>query len=778
MSEPVTIDSVYFPEGTTNLYCTVEAEGDTFHTSNNSLQYQYHRYYIVEPSFVDSFDQSIDKWYAPVGYNNFTRNYFERGMPAKSTISSAYSQPNAYITSATESVVSGKHGNRSVLYSPIINIQQIRTDTITFLLSKSIAEGAVLKMEYLNYLGQWTLVEDPSIRWSEGVQNDSWYDSELGWTLPTQNGAYSYLVFPTSLIGGEFGQRVQFRFVFTTPVTNSPASNFGDGVAIDNLVIGRARRSVDVGVREIIYPTEPQFGQTIYPRVRIHNFGYDSIHNFTVCYKPYGIYLPHEAICTDWIPAGESIEFEFPTPFTITSEFPDTFQICAFTKVQSDYYRDNDTTCNLFGLAPLANDLYLYAITSPLASAVAGDSLNITVRLRNFGQNEIDRCSVSYLYNDNDTVTEHIVFADYLGRNLGSTEFFNYTFRHRERATMGTMRLTTWCDYEYDVYPYNDTIFKEIAGIAAITDIQATASMVDTRRDEDIHICAILDNVGARAANDFTVGYYIDRDTATRFEETFHRSLPFAAGDHAVHRFSRVEPSRSYEWGYVTVYCSVIDDTNHNNDTSTIIQPYLTDMEFLKIQVEENMSDSCRLRAVFRNNGNISFINNFNIIFTINGITSERLRFDAGSYIFEPGDTRHVLLNKKIPKSPTRQYTGSGTLGMPNSDGNPSNDQTTIIEVINYFEGIPVVAEPNFILEQNYPNPYDGTTRIEFSLPYSGNTRFFVTDVLGRLVYEENKRYDEGRHTISFDKGDLSSGVYYYGIEFDGQRRMHKMIIR
>ena len=776
MSTVVTFENIDWYRGTSNITFHLNIDGDTIHTTNNTLNYQYHRYFVLEPRFIDSFDQAIDKWYVPVGYNNFTRNYFERGMPAKSVISSAYSQPNAYITSAGESLVTGKHGNRSVLYSPIINTQQIKADTLTFLLSRSIATGAHLKMEFLNYLGQWQLVEDPNYRWNAGEAREGWYNEEGGWTNSTVNGAYEYMSFPTSLISGDFGQLIQFRFVFTTPVSASPAQNYGDGVAIDNLVIGRARRSVDVGVREILYPTAPQFGQTIYPRVRIHNFGYDSISNFTVCYKPFGTHLAHEAICTEIVPAGESIEYEFPTPFIITSQFPDTFEICAFTKVQSDYYRDNDTTCNIYGLAPLVNDLYLYDISSPLASAVAGDSINITLRLRNFGQNEIEECDVHYLYNDNDTVSEHIVFTDFLGRNLRSTEFFNYTFRHRERSTMGTMRLTAWCTYDLDVYPYNDTISKTVAGIAAITDIQATAALVDNRYDS-IHICIVLDNVGARAANDFLVGYYYDRDTSTRFEETFHRALPFASGAHAVHRFSRAEPRRSYEWQYVTVYCSVPDDTNQRNDTSDVIQSYITDLEYVKIQVEENMSDSCRVRAVIRSNGNINYIQNLRVYFTINGQPEQYTKWEAGECNFAPGEVRHLLLNKKIPKSPTRQYVGSGYYRMPNTDNNPANDQTSIVEVVNYFEDVPHVTEPDFVLEQNYPNPYDGTTRIEFALPYSGTTRFFVTDVVGRLVHEQNATYGEGRHTITFDKGSLPSGVYYYGIEFNGQRRMHKMII-
>ena len=80
------------------------------------------------------------------------------------------------------------------------------------------------------------------------------------------------------------------------------------------------------------------------------------------------------------------------------------------------------------------------------------------------------------------------------------------------------------------------------------------------------------------------------------------------------------------------------------------------------------------------------------------------------------------------------------------------------------------MTEPDLVLEQYYPNPYDGTTRIEFALPYSGNTRFFVTDVVGRIVHEQTAFYGDGRHTITFDKGSLPSGVYSYGLEFDGQR--------
>ena len=154
-----------------------------------------------------------------------------------------------------------------------------------------------------------------------------------------------------------------------------------------------------------------------------------------------------------------------------------------------------------------------------------------------------------------------------------------------------------------------------------------------------------------------------------------------------------------------------------------------------------------------------------------------------GWYI-EPGEYKHIdFLNKqggifKIAKAPDRKYVGELSFTTPTTDSDPSNNQTTIIEVLNYFEDIPFVAEPGFALEQNYPNPYDGTTRIEFVLPTEGRARFFVNDLVGRQIHESTSYYTEGRHVVSFDGSNLPSGVYYYGIEFNGERRMRKMIIK
>lgn len=783
-STVVELDSIPFYRGTTNLTCTVNVPGDTFHVANNTLQYQYHRYYSVELRFIDSFDQLTDKWYVPAGYNNYTRNYWERTTPNKSVITSAYSQPNAYVTSGQQTIVTGKHGNRSVLYTPMINIRRIRPDTITFNLSKNLLNESFLYMEYYNYERKWVKVEHPGARW-DNEDNPSWYDSELGWTGSEGNGAYTSLSFPTSLISGDFDQDVQFRFVYRTPVATSANAGFGDGAAIDNFRFGRARRSCDVGVTAITHPTSPQFGQTIHPRVIIHNFGNDSLRDFIVAYRPYGVYLAAEQICHEVVAPGEDIEYEFPNPFTITNIYPDTFQICAYTRVPADIYTDNDTSCAIFGLAPLVNDLYMYEIVSPMASAVAGDSVEVTVRLRNFGQNEIDSCSVTFAYNNDAPVTEYINFSDYLGRPLGSTEFFNYTFHRRVRATIGTMRISTWCSYDQDTYPYNDTLQRTVAGIASIIDLRATNGIVDAGVQNEKGIEIVIDNVGARMANNFRVGYWYDNDTSTRFEETFYREGGIPAGGRAVHKFSRVITDRGeVPIVYLTCYVAVNGDTNQRNDTTTIISDYYHDLSLDYVEVEETRADRCRVRFTVTNRGTNVYYNFIKPEARINGETADG-DYPRFSVYINPGETRHLMAvkngnTKTIARDPNRSYIGMGQLKSMQqcSDNNQVNDQTTDIRVVNYFEDIPHVNENDFVLEQNFPNPVIDQTKIEFSLPYAGSARFFVTDVVGRPVYERTATYSDGRHSFIFSRDELPAGVYYYGVEFDGERRMHKMIIK
>jgi hypothetical protein len=86
--------------------------------------------------------------------------------------------------------------------------------------------------------------------------------------------------------------------------------------------------------------------------------------------------------------------------------------------------------------------------------------------------------------------------------------------------------------------------------------------------------------------------------------------------------------------------------------------------------------------------------------------------------------------------------------------------------------GISSNNEPaEFSLSQNYPNPFNPMSSIEFNLPKSANVKIMVNDLLGREVVElTNLNYSAGKHTVSFDGKNFSSGIYFYTMYLDGAK--------
>lgn len=78
----------------------------------------------------------------------------------------------------------------------------------------------------------------------------------------------------------------------------------------------------------------------------------------------------------------------------------------------------------------------------------------------------------------------------------------------------------------------------------------------------------------------------------------------------------------------------------------------------------------------------------------------------------------------------------------------------------------------------NYPNPYNPSTTINYSIKDAGNVQIVVYDVLGRRVIElVNEVKESGSYKILFDGSKLSNGVYYYMMKSGGFVQTKKMIL-
>jgi bacillolysin len=95
-----------------------------------------------------------------------------------------------------------------------------------------------------------------------------------------------------------------------------------------------------------------------------------------------------------------------------------------------------------------------------------------------------------------------------------------------------------------------------------------------------------------------------------------------------------------------------------------------------------------------------------------------------------------------------------------------------------FVQGGKVVSSPEteqmpttFVLHQNFPNPFNPTTRIEYEVPARSQVKLTVYDLLGRLVRTlVNAEMQAGQFSTTWDGTDasgkvLSSGMYVYRLE-------------
>ncbi|MBN1996049.1 T9SS type A sorting domain-containing protein [candidate division KSB1 bacterium] len=84
-----------------------------------------------------------------------------------------------------------------------------------------------------------------------------------------------------------------------------------------------------------------------------------------------------------------------------------------------------------------------------------------------------------------------------------------------------------------------------------------------------------------------------------------------------------------------------------------------------------------------------------------------------------------------------------------------------------------------YILEQNFPNPFNPETNIVFTLPQSESVTLEVYDVLGKKVATllENETKSPGHHHTNFKAVDLPTGLYFCKMQAGGHVKLMKMML-
>jgi len=84
----------------------------------------------------------------------------------------------------------------------------------------------------------------------------------------------------------------------------------------------------------------------------------------------------------------------------------------------------------------------------------------------------------------------------------------------------------------------------------------------------------------------------------------------------------------------------------------------------------------------------------------------------------------------------------------------------------------------SFSLEKNYPNPFNPSTTIEFSIANREQVTLNIYNVLGELVETiVNEYLEAGNYKVNFNGNNLTSGIYIYNIQAGNYSASKKMIL-
>lgn len=82
------------------------------------------------------------------------------------------------------------------------------------------------------------------------------------------------------------------------------------------------------------------------------------------------------------------------------------------------------------------------------------------------------------------------------------------------------------------------------------------------------------------------------------------------------------------------------------------------------------------------------------------------------------------------------------------------------------------------ILHNNYPNPFNPTTVIQFDLAQTEFVKLTVYDLLGSEVTTLlNKRLPSGTHRVNFNASNFPSGIYFYKLQSETALLSNKMLL-
>lgn len=97
---------------------------------------------------------------------------------------------------------------------------------------------------------------------------------------------------------------------------------------------------------------------------------------------------------------------------------------------------------------------------------------------------------------------------------------------------------------------------------------------------------------------------------------------------------------------------------------------------------------------------------------------------------------------------------------------------------INEYVGVKEVAKHTFAVEQNYPNPSEGMTKVMVEVGQPNRLILSVSTVTGQKVMVIDKgNVNAGQHIFEINTSNLQSGIYFYTVRCGNESMTRKMVV-
>ncbi|MDR1791926.1 MAG: T9SS type A sorting domain-containing protein [Bacteroidales bacterium] len=259
--------------------------------------------------------------------------------------------------------------------------------------------------------------------------------------------------------------------------------------------------------------------------------------------------------------------------------------------------------------------------------------------------------------------------------------------------------------------------------------------------------------------------------------------ITLAAGDSLSYIMSKTYTVPKTEVYNVVVTVNLLCN-NNINATSTITEyADLRDIELLSIETPTGAAPDTAGKEQYvsvkiQNNNPENHADNILLHLTVK----------SGEYTIVYSDTATISVlapNEMMVKTFARPYTVPNlstyeiVVYVDSQDQLPFNDTLVANRTaIESSTGIDGTSANGLYLSQNQPNPAIDATKIEYALPHDGKVVFSLYTVAGQVMRTYTVDAVTGIHSLTFDIAGLSSGIYFYSMEFEGQKLVRKMTVK